>query len=379
MRIGFLSHLDANLFLFRLPVMKALRQKGHEIYAIAPRGKHWENFIGEGITPVDYTIDRGSTNPLKERAAIEAIYRAIAPLRLDILHTFTAKPNIYGTFAARRAGVPTVYNLVEGLGSFYIDESWRAKMMRRLIEHLYKRAFRLSDLCVFVNSEDADYMIRKGLLPEKKAKVIRSVGVDTRLFDPDAVDRRRVEILNKELSPQGLPIVLMVGRAIWHKGVREFYDAAKRLEGRAVFVLAGATDPGNPSCANPEFLKGGAVRWLGERDDIAELTAACDIYVLPSYREGVPRTLLEGASMGKPLVATDVTGCREVVQPGHNGLLVPPKNAEALAGAIDQLLTDAALRARMGEASRRIAVEEFDTRKVVAQYLPLYEEAGHVS
>jgi N,N'-diacetylbacillosaminyl-diphospho-undecaprenol alpha-1,3-N-acetylgalactosaminyltransferase len=275
--------------------------------------------------------------------------------------------------------VPTVYNLVEGLGSFYIDESFRAKLMRRIIEHLYKRAFRLSDLCVFVNSEDAEYMTKRKIIAPDKVKIIRSVGVDTETFSPEAVDANRVEALRKELSPQGLPIVLMVARAIWHKGVREYYEAAQRLEGQAVFLLAGATDAGNPSCAEPAFLRNGAVHWLGERDDIVELTATCDIYVLPSYREGVPRTLLEGSSMGKPLVATDVTGCREVVRPGLNGLLVPPKDAAGLATAIGRLLADAPLRSRMGQASRRIAVDEFDIRKVVAQYLPLYEKAKNVS
>jgi N,N'-diacetylbacillosaminyl-diphospho-undecaprenol alpha-1,3-N-acetylgalactosaminyltransferase len=354
-------------------------KEGHEIFAVAPRGRYWKAFEKEGITPVHYDIERQSTNPFKEKAAVDSIYRAIRPLALDILHTFTAKPNIYGTFAARRAGIATVYNLVEGLGSFYIEESWRARLMRRVIEHLYKKAFRLSDLCVFVNPEDADYMVRKMIIPEKKVKIIRSVGVDTRHFSPEAVDQERVEVLRGELSPDGLPIVLMVARAIWHKGIREFYEAADRLRGRARFVLVGATDPGNPSCADETFLRSGVVHWLGERNDIAELTAACDIYVLPSYREGVPRTLLEGAAMGKCLVATNVTGCREVVRPGINGILVPPRDASALAEALLSLLKDPSLRRKMGAASRRIALDEFDLEKVVAQYLTLYQRASDVS
>ena len=378
MRIGFLSHLDDNLWLFRLPIMRRLLERGDEIFAVAPRGRRWEAFRREGITPVDYVIERRSVNPFKERKAVEAIYRAIAPLELDILHTFTAKPNIYGTFAGRRAKIPVIYNLVEGLGSFYVEEDFRARIMRRVIERLYKKAFALSDGCVFVNRDDPAYMIGRGIIDPAKVTIIRSVGVDTRLFSPDAVDADAVARLRAELSPDGRPIVLMVARAIWHKGVAEFYEAAERLREKAAFVLVGGTDTGNPSCADEGFLRAGSVRWLGERDDIVALTAAADLYVLPSYREGVPRTLLEAASMGKPLVATDVVGCREVVEEGVNGHLVPPRNVPALAEAIDRLIGDATLRRRFGEASRRKALEEFDIDKVVDQYLPLYE-ASRVS
>jgi len=374
MRIGFLSHLDANLYLFRLPIMRRLVERGDEVFAIAPRGPYWDAFVKEGIRPVDYAVDRGSLNPVKELRAVDGIYRAIKPLRLDILHTFTAKPNIYGTFAGRKAGIPVIYNLVEGLGSFYIDDNLKSRLVRGVQESLYRMAFKRSDLCVFVNRDDPEYMLRRGLITPEKVKIIRSVGVDTRLFSMDAVETQRLARWRERLSPRGVPVVLMVARAIWHKGIREFYEAAQRLEQKAEFVLVGGTDTGNPSCADAAFLHAGSVRWLGElpAEEMAAITAACDLYVLPSYREGVPRTLLEAASMGKALVATDVVGCREVVEHGVNGLLVPPRDAAALADAIDRLLGDRSLRERMGEASRKLALEDFDIEGIVEQYLPLY-------
>jgi N,N'-diacetylbacillosaminyl-diphospho-undecaprenol alpha-1,3-N-acetylgalactosaminyltransferase len=372
--IGFLSHLDDNLYLFRLPIMQALVAKGHKVYAIAPRGKRWQMWERHGIVPVDYRIDRGSLNPLREIQAIQAIYQTLLPLNLDILHTFTAKPNIYGTLAGRRAGIPVIYNLVEGLGSFYVEDSGKNLLMRRVIERLYRYTFSQSDLTVFVNRDDPAYMIKRNIIDPSKVRVIRSVGVDTSFFDSAKVEAGALNALRKHYASDGKPIVLMVARAIWHKGVREYYEAAERLRDEARFLLVGGTDPGNPSCADEDFLRRGAVTWVGEQDDMRLWTALADLYVLPSYREGVPRTLLEAASMGKPLVATDVVGCREVVDPGRNGLLVPPRHAGALADAIEALLKDPECRKRMGEESRKLACEAFDVARVVEQYLPLYEE-----
>ncbi|WP_456432134.1 glycosyltransferase family 4 protein [Nitratifractor sp.] len=372
MRFGFLSHLDDNLYLFRLPIMRALVERGHTVYAIAPKGKRWEAFESEGIVPVHYPIDRRSVNPFKEKQAVDAIYRAIAPLRLDLLHTFTAKPNIYGTIAGRKAGIERIYNLVEGLGSFYVQDDLKSRAMRLLIERLYRRTFRRSDGVVFVNRDDPAYMIDKGIVPPEKVTVIRSVGVDTEAFSPERVDRKMLAELKARYVPGDKPVVLMVARAIWHKGVREFYEAAGRLGDRARFILVGGIDPGNPSCADAAFLRSGAVEWVGEQQAMREWTALADVYVLPSYREGVPRTLLEAAAMGKPIVATDVVGCREVVEDGRNGLLVPPRDAAALADAIGRLLDDSALRQRMGEASRELAVKEFAIPQIVEQYLRLY-------
>lgn len=375
MKIGFLSHLDMNLYLFRLPIMQVLVNRGHKVYAICPSGTYSEAFAEHGIEHCAYQIERESLNPLKERRFVENIYRTISPLGLDLLHTFTAKPNIYGTFAAKRANVPVIVNLVEGLGSFYVEETIKNKIVRFIIEKLYQKAFTLSNRVVFVNSDDPQYMVEKGIIEPAKVKIIKSVGIDTHVFAPDNLPKEDVDKLKKELALEGKMIVLMVARAIWHKGVREFYEAADSFDNaRVQFILVGDIDRGNLSSVPEEFLKNGRVMWLGHRDDIAALTAMADIYVLPSYREGVPRTLLEAASMGKPIVTTDTVGCKEVVEEGRNGFLVPVRNVEALVERIRLLIEDAGLRETMGQESRRKAVEEFDIERVVEQYLALYGE-----
>ena len=373
MTIGFLSHLDLNLYLFRLPIMKALVEKGHTVYAICPQGDEFSKFEQHGIHAVSYSISRKSLNPFREVKAIYNITQALKPLHLDILHTFTAKPNIYGTIAGRLAKIPTIYNLVEGLGSFYVEDDLTSKTMRKVIEFLYKQVFRYANKVVFVNEDDPHYLMRKKVIDKDKVLVIKSVGVDTDEFSFNNVNPHEIENLRTSLATQNKKVVLMIARAIWHKGIKEYYDAADQLKNENIqFILVGGTDEGNPSCADLDFLMQGNVTYLGQRQDIKELIALCDVFVLPSYREGVPRTLLEAASMCKPIVTTDTVGCREVVKTGENGFLVPIKNSTMLAEKIACLINDEKLCHTMGIRSREIAVSEFDVNVVVEQYLKLY-------
>ncbi len=372
MKIAILGNLSDTIYIFRRPIMKALQKEGHTIYALAPDDRYKIELEQEGFKFIQYKMRRISLNPINEILTIRDIFIAIKSLDLDILQTYTVKPNIYGTFAGRLAKIPKIYNLVEGMGSFYIDDSLKAKSVRFIIESLYKRATKLSDLTIFVNSDDPEYMIKRGLITPDKVKVIKSVGIDTNEFSPQNVDSKRLAKWREELASDGKIVVMMVARAIWHKGIREFYEASEILHKKANFILVGDTDSGNPSCATEDFLRGGKVNWIGRQSDMITLTALSDIYVLPSYREGVPRTLLEAASMAKPIVATDVVGCKEVVDDGVNGFLVPPKNGKELARAIDKLIEDKALREKFGKASRKKAIEEFDIEKIIKQYLPLY-------
>ena len=376
MKIAFLSHLDLNLYLFRLPIMQKLVEEGHTVYAVCPRGDKFDLFNKYGIDAVAYSIDRGSLNPFKEMKSIYNIYKAIKPLELDILHTFTAKPNIYGTIAGKFAKVPTIINLVEGLGSFYVEDTRKSIFMRKVIETLYRRVFVFSQKVVFVNSDDPQYLMEKKVISEDKIKIIRSVGIDTQQFAPNAIDQQTQDTLRESLNLQDNIVVLMVARTIWHKGVKEFYKAASMLKANQnlQFILAGDIDEGNPSSVDRDFLNDGCVLWLGHRDDIMALTAISDIYVLPSYREGVPRTLLEAASMQKPIVTTDTVGCREVVDNGYNGYLVSVKDAQALAQKIEILIRDEKKRNIMGENGRIMAMKEFDVKNIVKQYLELYRE-----
>jgi len=380
MRIGFLSHLDANLYRFRLPVMQALLKNNHTVYAIVPRGEYTKELEREGITTIIYEIERSSLNPLKELVAINMIYRAIKDLKLDILHTFMAKPNIYGTFAARKAKIPVIVNTVTGLGSFFIDTSLKAKVIRKVIETLYKIVFNLSTGVIFQNRDDKELFERSGIIKKSKSYLVRSSGVDTTFFDISTVDAEDVKKLEDEFKVKDKKVVLMIARAIWHKGIAEYSKSAEILNRKDVeFLLVGGVDDGNPSNASLEWLKEqNNINWLGERSDIKELIALSDIVVLPSYREGVPRTLLEAASMGKALVATNVPGCREVVEHEKNGLLVELKSSKSLSEAIGKLLDDAKLQKEYALESRKKAIEEFDVKKVVLSYSEIYSKLLNV-
>lgn len=365
MKIAFLSHLDLNLYLFRLPIMKELVKKGHTVYAICPKGDKFDLFKEHGIIAISYDIERKSLNPFKELKTIRNIYKIIKPLKLDILQNFTAKPNIYGSIAGHLAKVPLIINAITGLGSFYISKSKKTKAVKKVIEKLYKESNKKANYVIFQNSDDLNYFVEKKLVSKEKAILIKSSGIDTSLFKTE-----NSHLNNKKVR------VLMIARAIWHKGIKEYYDAAKMFENENIeFLLIGDTDEGNPSCANIDFLKNGSVKWLGYRDDIKEQIDLCDIFVLPSYREGVPRTLLEASSMSKPIITTDAVGCREVVKNGINGYLVPVKNHEQLSCKVRNLYNNKELRIKMGKESRKLAETEFDISVIIEKYLDVYEKS----
>jgi N,N'-diacetylbacillosaminyl-diphospho-undecaprenol alpha-1,3-N-acetylgalactosaminyltransferase len=377
MKIAFLSHLDLNLYLFRLPIMIELINAGHKVYAICPEGEKFKEFKRYGVTALSYDVSRKSLNPLKELKTIYGIYKTIKPLDLDILHNFTAKPNIYGTISGHFAKVPKIINSITGLGSFYIQTSIKASFIRTMMESLYKIVNKRAHNVIFQNGDDMDYFIQKHIVTESQAVLIRSSGIDSSLYERSLVSELNINLLKSQLKITTEIIILMVARAIWDKGVREYYEAADILTKKyknIKFIFAGGTDDGNVSCANERFLRHSDVLWLGQRDDILELTELSDIYVLPSYREGVPRTLLEAASMSKPIVTTNAVGCREVVEDGWNGYLVPIRNSEKLSEKIETLYLNEELRNNMGKNGRIKVVKDFDVRVVVKRYLDVYEK-----
>lgn len=374
---AFLSHLDLNLYLFRTPIMKELLKRGHKVYAICPKGDKNQALKDVGCEVINYEINRKGLNPFSEKKSINNIYEAIKDLNIDILHTFTAKPNIYGTLAAKKAGIPIVLNLVEGLGSFYINNNFKNIIIRNIMERLYKKAFSLSQGCVFVNTSDPEYMIKNNIIKKEKVKIIKSVGVDTIKFSMDNYTEQKLLEIKQKLNLENKIVILMVARAIWDKGIREYYEAAKIIKAKCPnveFLLVGGTDDGNHSNASKDFLKNGEVRWLDHRDDVVEITAISDVYVLPSYREGLPATLMEASSMGKPLVTTDTFGCRDVVDDGVNGFLIPIKNSKKLVERIEVLINDKNLRIKMGKKAFEKAQKEFDVNKIVDQYVEYYEK-----
>jgi N,N'-diacetylbacillosaminyl-diphospho-undecaprenol alpha-1,3-N-acetylgalactosaminyltransferase len=277
------------------------------------------------------------------------------------------------------AGVPIVIGTLPGLGSLYADNDLTTRMVRALYEPLQKLACHVSELTTFQNSEDAQLFVSQGIVPAHKAMVIPGSGVPTDHFDPMTFPESDRDRIRSELNipPEAL-LVTMVSRLIRTKGVLEFAKAAQIVREqcpRSEFLLVGPSDGDSPDPLTPVEIAAlsQAVTWAGERRDIPAVFAASDIAVLPSsYREGIPRVLLEAASMGLPLVTTDSPGCNEVVEDGLNGFLVPGRDPEALAQAIIRLIESPGLRRRFGKESRLRAVERFDLSKVADQTRSVY-------
>ena len=381
MKIAFLSSVDFNLYFFRFDIMKELISRGDEVFAIIPRGKYTHLLEEIGVTVIDYKISRSSLNPFSSISTILELIKILKKLKPDLLHTFTVKPNIFGGIAGKIAGVPKIYNLIEGLGSFYVDNSLKSKIIRKVIETLYKISIKFADLVIFVNRDDPQYLINKNILPQEKAKIILSVGVDTKEFSTSSIEKNQLATLKKSLNiSENKIVIIMIARATIHKGTPEYFESAKILKqnspikDKLEFLFVGDIDEGNPFSLSKEFLEKNSdfVKFLGWRKDVKELIAISNIVVLPSHREGVPRTLLEACSMSKPIVATDVVGCRETVENGKNGFLVPVKSPEILAEKIHEIALNPELSEKMGKHSRYLAETIFDIKNITKQYLKLY-------
>ncbi|MDY5615938.1 MAG: glycosyltransferase family 4 protein [Helicobacter sp.] len=380
MKILFLSHTDSNLYRFRLPVMIALVKAGHEVLALTPKGEYFSQFAKHQITAIDYSIERSSLNPFKALKTIQNIAEILKKEKPDILHTFMLKPNIYGSFAAKIAKIPYVINSLTGLGSFYIQKTPKTFLLKILIERLNFFAFKIAKKVLFQNQDDLELYVKKGLVPRKKTILIKGSGIDTEFFSP--LPKNQV-LLQSLKIPQDSLVVLMIARAILHKGIKEYYTAAnlaKEANLKLHFLYVGGIDTGNISPIDQEFLENQKqVHYLGERQDIKELIGICDIFVLPSYREGIPRTLLEAGSMAKPIITTNAVGCKEVVSNGYNGFLVPIGDSQILFEKLIQLSQNESLRKEFGKNSRKKICEEFGVESIVKSYLQLYKEVKNVS
>ena len=364
MKIVFLSHLDLNLYLFRLPIMIELKKRGHSVFALTPKGDYFKEFMQHGIIPISYEIKRESLNALEEVKVVKSIRKIIHQINPDILHTFMHKPNIYGNLS----GAKNIINTVTGLGSFFVHNDPKSRMVRYAIENLYRITTKFSKKVIFQNSDDMHYFLKKGIIKEDKAVLIKSSGVDTDYFKPGPKN----EELIKELKiDESKPVVLMIARVIKDKGVLEFIEAAEILKDSANFLHAGEIDYGNRNALKPDWKN---VKYLGFRKDIKKIISIADIVVLPSYREGTPRTLLEAGAMGKPLIATDVPGCRDVVKDGYNGFLVPARDVTKLVEKLRILINNADLREKFGKNSREFVKNEFDVKLVVSRYIKVYKE-----
>jgi glycosyltransferase involved in cell wall biosynthesis len=368
MRVLLFANTDWYLYNFRRDLAQALLRRGDEVILLSPPGEYAPRLQAMGFRWLAFPLARRGMNPLVELRSLGHLTRLYRREKPDLVHHFTIKCVLYGTLAARLAGVKGVVNSITGLGYIFLPGGAPKSILRAFVS-LWYRAVLGGSRVIFENDDDRQAFLRFGFIRPADGNLIPGVGVDTQRFTPAPF-------------PEGPPVVVLAARLLWDKGIGEFVEAARRLRAggvRARFALAGRTDPGNPASIPDAQIEAwrdeGVVEWWGWIEDMANALVKANIVCLPSYREGLPTVLIEAAACGRPVIASNVPGCRETVAEGVNGLLVRAGEAESLAGAIRQLVLDAALCRRMGAAGRRMAEERFSSTVILDKILAVYMQA----
>jgi glycosyltransferase involved in cell wall biosynthesis len=371
LRITLVCNTAWAIYTYRQGLIRELAARGVEITVLAPRDRTFELLTAMGCRCIDLPVASKGTDPRHDLRTLWALFRNYRAIRPDIVFHYTIKANIYGSIAAKLAGVNSVA-ITTGLGYVFIQHSRAAQVAKML----YRFAFRFPREVWFLNRDDKAAFVDQNLLAHpERARLLHGEGIDLEQFAFTPLpDTDRFSFI-------------LIGRLLWDKGVGEYVEAARRLRERyphARFALLGPVGVDNPSAITREEVaaweREGIIEYLGEADDVRPFIAAANSVVLPSYREGVPRTLMEASAMGRPIVATDVPGCREVVAHGVNGLLCEVRNAESLAERLAQMLDmSGEARRAMGERGRQKVMAEFDEQVVIRQYKDLVHNLTGVS
>lgn len=359
----FLSH--------RLPLARGAIRAGFEVYLVTRivTDKDAQRILSEGIQLIPIDIRRHGTNPLSDLLAAVKLLKIISTVSPDLVHNVAIKPSLYGSLVSHWLGVPLVVNAFGGMGYLFVSDKLKARILRPFVILAFRLILdRPHARVIFQNPDDQDLFINYGVIKPERSVIIRGSGVDIHRFLPTH-------------EPQGLPVVLLASRMLWDKGIREFTEAARSLRDMGVmarFVLVGEPDPGNPASVPREFIatlqEQGVIEWWGGQEDMVSVFQKSHVVCLPSYREGLPKVLLEAAASARPLVATDTPGCREIVRHGENGFLVPIRNSHEMAKYLKILIESPSLRKEMGAAGRDLVVSQFSEEKVVAETLSLYHQ-----
>jgi glycosyltransferase involved in cell wall biosynthesis len=363
-----LASLGSSLVNFRGPLISALVARGHQLHAAAPEltedtaTAEW--LLGKGVTCHDVPISRAGLNPFADLRALLALTLLMRRVSPDAFIGYTIKPVIWGTLAAWMAGVPQKFALITGLGYAFTGKvQGKRALIQRAVRWLYAQALRRASLVFFQNPDDEAEFMRLNLIPAGlPTHVVTGSGVDTNAFLSAPI-------------PTGPTKFLLIARLLGDKGIREYAAAAEKLSAlnpEVEFHLVGGHDL-NPDAIRPDEIRAwqeaGHIVWHGELEDVRPAITAAHVYVLPSYREGTPRTVLEAMAMGRPIITTDAPGCRETVIDGENGFLVPVRDVQALAQAMQRFLDEPTLVLSMGQRSREIAEDKYDVHKVNAVML----------
>jgi glycosyltransferase involved in cell wall biosynthesis len=369
-KVLFIANTDWYLFNFRLALANFLRAKGFEVVMVSPPGKFVPEIQKAGYRWIEWAVGRRTMLPTNEVKAIQKLTDILKTEEPVLVHHFTIKPVLYGSLAARIAHIPAVVNSVTGLGYIFLTGGLTGRFLRFLVLPMYRIAFAHPNLqVIFENGNDQNTFIRFGLIKSQDTYIIHGVGVDTEWFFP---------IPEPAANP---PLIVFPARMLLDKGLGTLIDAARILKQKqdVRIILVGEPDPGNPATVSKDMLKDwekeGLVEWWGFQREMCKIYQNAHIITLPSFGEGLPTVLIEAAACGRPIVTTDVSGCRDVVKDGINGLLVPPNDPASLADALETLILNPTLRKQMGEEGRRIVLEEFTNERVNEETLKVYEKA----
>ncbi len=358
MKIIVLSSFTTSLMWFRLDMMKTFAALGHEVLAVGdgPEDQWAERFSKEGIRYRSIPVARNGTNPLQDIKTLRSLIKLLRQEKPDKIFAYQAKTVIYGGLAARRCKIPEFYPLIAGVGSVFLGNGLKTRLVRAVLVAEYRLGMKKAPAYFFQNKDDLAVFVSSKIAAPERVTMLNGSGVDTRRFAPTPLPEK--------------PAFLCISRLIRDKGVGEYLEACRLLKKTHPDVrcmLVGPFDT-NPSAIGPEQLQGyvddGSVEYFGEQKDVAPFLAEASVFVLPSYHEGTPKTVLEAMACGRAVITTDAPGCRDTVSHGVNGLLVPVKDAEALARAMAALLQTPEQIPAMGAQGRALAESKYDVRLV---------------
>lgn len=361
---------DWYFYSHRLPLAIAAKNAGYDVVVVTRVNQHGELIRAHGLKLINISISRRSRNPFKELLVVFRLFNIYRTEKPDIVHHVALKPVLYGSVAARLAGVSSVINALAGLGFLFVSKQKKAFFLRPFVERAFRILLNRANVRVILqNPDDMSLLINREILKPEQAVLIRGSGVDIQHF-------------NVSEESNEIPLVVLASRMLWDKGVGIFVEAAKELKQQSVqarFCLVGEGDPDNPNSIPDSQIEiwqsEKVIEWWGRRNDMPSVFAKSHIICLPSaYGEGVPKVLIEAAACGKPIVTTDAPGCREIVRHQVNGLLVSINDKNELAAALLILINDKKLRINMGQKGREIVEKEFAIDIVVSQTLDLYKK-----
>lgn len=370
------ANTDWYLFNFRLSLARHLKANRFSIQLISPPGKYGESLKAEGFEWTAIAFTPGRRNILREVYSIFRIIQFYRQTRPAVVHHFTLKCVLYGSIAAIFTGRPAVVNSITGLGHLFTDNRFKSRILRFIVSRLCRFSLRSANShVIFQNSSDQEAFVSAGIIARERTHLIRGSGVDCRKFCPEP----NSDSNGREEGPLR---ILFASRMIKEKGIYELVEAFKILQASGLaceLLLAGDVYPDNPSSLSAKEIEEmktfQGVTYLGHVGDMVGLLRRSDIVALPSYNEGTPRILLEAGAMAKPIVATDIPGCKGVVVDSENGFLVPPGNVPALVKALEKLVVDSELRKRFAVRSREIIIQNFEESAVLDKTMEVYRQA----